>query len=377
MTGSIQEKKGYLYTVIYVKNSVGKSIPKWQSTGLTAKGNKRRAEQILRERITEYEQKSAILTKNITFVDFMRQWLEVIQSQVKESTFNQYKRIVENSIIPFFGPMNIALQNLEPIHIQQYYKSKVDEGLSGNTVKHHHANIHKALQYALKLNWIAYNPADRVELPKVKAFTGNFYNDEQIKELLNQIKGDVIETPVLLAATYGLRRSEALGLQWGAVDFERHTITIKHTVVPNRHGLICADTTKNKTSTRTLQMLPFIEEHLKRIRARQKQMQETLPYSYIKSDYVCTWNNGSLIQPDYLSRHFKSFLQRKGLPLIRFHDLRHSSASLLIANGCSLKEVGEWLGHSCITTTNRYAHLQYQATVNMANIVNERLFSNV
>lgn len=377
MTGSIQEKKGYLYTVIYVKDSTGKSKPKWKSTGLTAKGNKRRAEQILRERIMEYEQKSKVINKDTLFVAFMRQWLEVIKSQVKESTFNQYQRIVENSIVPFFGPMNINLQDLEPIHIQQYYKSKIDEGLSGNTVKHHHANIHKALQYALKLNWIAYNPADRVELPKVKEFMVNFYNDRQIKELLSQIKGDVIETPVLLAATYGLRRSEVLGLKWDAVDFERHTITIKHTVVPNLHGLICADSTKNKTSTRTLQMLPFIEGYLKNIRKHQKQMQKMQPYSYMESDYVCTWDNGSLIQPDYLTRHFKSFLQRNGLPVIRFHDLRHSSASLLIANGCSLKEVGEWLGHSCITTTNRYAHLQYQATVNMANIVNERLFSNV
>lgn len=193
MTGSIQEKKGYLYTVINLKDSEGKSIQKWKSTGLIAKGNQRRAKQILRERLAEYEQKSAILTKDITFVDFMRQWLEVIQSQAKESTFNQYKRIVENSIIPFFSPMKIDLQNLQPIHIQQYYKSKADERLSGNTVKHHHANIHKALQYALKLNWIAYNPADRVELPKVKEFTGNFYSDEQIKELLNQIKGDIIK----------------------------------------------------------------------------------------------------------------------------------------------------------------------------------------
>lgn len=233
MTGSLQEKKRYWYTVIYYSTADGKGQYKWKSTGLEVKNNKKRAEQILRQRIEEAEKKSVLQDKDILFADFMKEWLLVIKAQVRPNTHHQYSLLIENSIAPFFVKMKVKLQDLQPIHIQRYYNQKVADGLSGSTIRRHHANIHKALNYAVKTNWIPYNPADRVELPKAVPFMGNFYTADQIKLIFELVTETYIETAVLLAVTYGLRRSEAVGLKWDAIDFENHRLIIRHTVVGN------------------------------------------------------------------------------------------------------------------------------------------------
>lgn len=176
MTGSIQEKNGVLYTVIYVG---GKH--KWQTTGLSKRGSMKRAKEILEERMSLLERECMVITKNISFADFMLEWLEIIEIQVRPTTFHQYALLVKNSIVPYFKKQKIMLHELQPIHIQRYYSMKMKSGAGANTVKHHHANIRKALNYALKNDWIPYNPADRVELPKVNEFIGNFYTPEQIR----------------------------------------------------------------------------------------------------------------------------------------------------------------------------------------------------
>ncbi|MDL2294564.1 site-specific integrase [Ruminococcaceae bacterium OttesenSCG-928-D13] len=374
MTGSIQEKRGYYHTVICTRGEDGKPHYKWQTTGLPVKGNRRKAERILQERMAEQRERAHVIQKDVEFSAFMLEWLEIIRTQVRPNTFHEYELIVKNSVVPYFKKQQIALQDLQPMHIQRYYNKKLKGGVTGNTVKHHHANIRKALQYALKQNWIPYNPADRVELPKVEVFTGNFYTAAEIKQVFELVKDTVLETPVLLTATYGLRRSEALGLKWDAIDFEHHTITIRHTVVGNGRRTLQADHTKNRSSTRTLHLTTSVEEHLKKVLVHQEEMQGFVGKGYDKGGYVCTWDDGSLIKPDYLSQRFKKIISKSSLPVYRYHDLRHSSASLLIANGCTLKEVAEWLGHSSISTTNRYAHLQHQATIKMANSVEQSLF---
>lgn len=116
-------------------------------------------------------------------------------------------------IEPYIKSKKVYLQELQPTHIQQYYTKKLKEGLCANTIKHHHANIRKALQDALMQNIIAYNIADRVKVPKVNNYNANFYSTEQIKKLLEVSKGSTIETVILLTSFYGLRRSEVLGLQ--------------------------------------------------------------------------------------------------------------------------------------------------------------------
>lgn len=179
---------------------------------------------------------------------------------------------------------------------------------------------------------------------------------------------------------YGLRRSEVLGLKWSAIDFKEKTLCIRHTVcktvLDGQQIAVQKDTTKNKASIRTLPLIPEIEELLLETKKKQETHRKKAKGSYCKEylDYVCVDSLGLLLKPDYLTQHFEIIIKKNNLKKIRYHDLRHSCASLLIANGVSLKEIQDWLGHSDYgTTANIYSHLEYSAKVNSANKIAEKL----
>lgn len=233
----------------------------------------------------------------------MEEWLDVIKTQVEPITYNGYKLIVQNQIVPYFKSQKVSLQDLQTIHIQKFYAKRLKDGKSGNTIKHYHANIHKALNYAVKIRLISDNPARFVELPKSEKFVGSTYSDNQVKRLLELIKGTEIETAILLAVSYGLRRSEIIGLKWSAINFDRGTIEIKHTVTGGGKNLICADKTKNKSSYRTLPIIAGIDKYLLKLKQSQQEIKSIMGNTYTDSDYVCVWNDGRLILPN----HFRLF----------------------------------------------------------------------
>ena len=186
----------------------------------------------------------------------------------------------------------------------------------------------------------------------------------------------VLELPVMLAAFYGLRRSEAVGLKWDAIDFKKKTITIRHTVtqatIDGKSKIIQKDRTKTKASYRSLPLVPPFEELLHRLKAEQELNRKLCGKSYCRkyADYIYVNEIGELVKPGYITQHFPLILQKNGMRKIRFHDLRHSCASLLYANGVSLKEIQEWLGHSDISTTsNIYTHLNFTSKVASANAI--------
>lgn len=187
------------------------------------------------------------------------------------------------------------------------------------------------------------------------------------------MEGHILETPVKLSATYGLRRSEVLGLRWSSVDFEDKTITIDHTAVQCKTEILYDDTAKSASSLRSFPLTPSMEEYLSRIKSRQEAESSRYGPAYTHSDYVCRREDGTLIKPAYVTQLFPKFLVDNDMPRIRFHDLRHSSASLLINAGFTLKEVQEWLGHSDINSTNIYSHLLYKSKENMADKVEKML----
>ena len=247
------------------------------------------------------------------------------------------------------------------------------ERVKPNTVIHYHAVIHRALKYAVKTDLIDVNPADKVDRPKKNEFTGNFYSKDEMNALFDAVRGSKIEVAVMLTAFYGLRRSEVVGLKWAAVDFEQNTIEICHTVttvrLDGKEVLVESNGTKTKSSKRTLPLVPVFRERLLALQEEQKENRKLCGRCYNKkyADYICVDAMGNLLKPDYLSNSFQIILQNYHLRRIRFHDLRHSCASLLLANGVPMKMIQEWLGHSDFSTTaNIYSHLDYASKVSSA-----------
>jgi len=226
----------------------------------------------------------------------------------------------------------------------------------------------------VKIDLIDVNPADKVERPKKDRYVGSFYDADEVNALFEAAKGSKLELPILFGAFYGLRRSEAIGLKWDAIDFDQNTITIRHTVtscdLDGKRVLVASDTTKTKSSMRTLPLVPFMRERLLTLKEEQQENRRLCGRSYIKEylEYVCVNEIGDLIKPHYVTESFPKLLKAKGMRQIRYHDLRHSCASLLLANGVPMKQIQEWLGHSDFSTTaNIYAHLDYSSKLTSAD----------
>lgn len=358
MTASVQKKGNYYHIYLRYKDTTGKWKSTSISTGLTVSGNnKRKAEQKRLEILHEWENKKSI-GSNMLVSDFFKQWLDEIKTTVQPNTYRGYKGNMINHIIPYFSEKRITLRNLKVKHLEEYYRKMIESGLSAQTVKHHHQNISNALKSALRKELISSNPAQIAKTPKAEKFKGDFLNAEQVAELMQRLDKSPIRIPALLGAYYGLRRSEIIGLSWKFVDFENKRITIAQTVLQNTGGDYVRSGTKNDSSYRTLPMSDYIYNTLLQHKAWQEERKRTLKSKYIDSDFVCTFDNGKLISPNYLTKKFKAIIKESNLPQVRFHDLRHSVASNLLINGFSIVEVQEWLGHSSASTTlNFYSHI--------------------
>ncbi|MCI8833274.1 MAG: site-specific integrase [Clostridia bacterium] len=274
------------------------------------------------------------------------------------------------------------LNDLKPVEIQKFYTFLYSKELTGNTVLHYHNVIRKALQTALKLDLMLSNPADRVERPKKEQFIGSFYSQTELNTLFSLIKDDPLKIVIYLASFYGLRRSEVLGLRWEAFNFEDKTITIKHKAIEtrkdNKRVILLKDKTKNQSSYRTLPLVDdiiiLLQEHQKQIDENKKLCGNSYNKKYL--DYICVDSMGKLFRPEYVTDHFTLIMNKNKdtLRKIRFHDLRHSCASLLLAKGIPMKEIQDWLGHSTYSTTaNIYAHLEKDTKNKSANVLSNVL----
>ena len=356
----------------------GKRKQPWFPTGLPIKNNKKRAEKMLLELRQTYvppaEHKSnGELSTDMLFADYMELWLEVVRNSIEITTFSSYTQMVKGKIVPYFRKTGVKLGELQAKHIQSFYLHEL-KTVSPGTVIHYHANIHKALKYAVKMDLIPFNPADKVERPKKQRYIADYYRQEELERLLEASKDHPYSLLIQMTAFYGLRRSEALGLKWDAIDFERDTITIKHIVtnakIDGKCEIVCADRAKTKSSLRSLPLVSNIREKLLALREQQKENRRVCGNCYSKKydGYVFVDAMGNIFNPRSVTANFSKLLEQNGLRHIRFHDLRHSCASLLLANGVPMKQIQEWLGHSDFSTTaNIYAHLDYSSKLTSAD----------
>lgn len=201
--------------------------------------------------------------------------------------------------------------------------------MKASSVIHYHAVIHRALKYVVKIDLISVNPADKVERPKADKFIGIFYDSDEMQALFEAAKDTLLEIPIFLGAFYGLRRSEALGLKWDAIDFQNGTIIIRHTVtsctIDGKHVQVAKDTTKTKSSMRTLPLVPVFKEKLLKVKEQQAEYRRVCGKCYDNRylEYICVDEMGTLISPHYLTAAFPKLLDKNELRRIRYHDLRH------------------------------------------------------
>lgn len=427
VAGHLRVQNGIYQIILSYKDENGKRQTKSFSTGLTEKGNLRRAERMLQEKRQEFvppclagetgkevntqesEDKDtdkeplqkpeeinvainlpaapadvdlSLLMKpktQILFCDYMLCWLKANRTSWDPDTYTSYSYPITNRIYPYFKEKGYTLAEIEehPMLIQAFYDyDREVHQVSANTIIHRHANIRKALQDAFKMGIISSNPADRLSRPKVDHFESEICNRNELDALFRIFHDDPLYFAVLTASFYGLRRSEVVGLKWNCIDFERKTITIRHTVsqttIDGKYQLVQKNRTKTKSSLRTLPLVPPYEAMLLEMREEQAHNRELYGKSYHTefSDYIYVDAMGELVKPGFITQHFRFMCDKNGLKHLRFHDLRHSCATLLYENDVDMKAIQEWLGHSNISTTmNIYTHLNYKNKVTSANAI--------
>ena len=375
VSGHVEDVRGIFHIKLTWTDDMGNRGRKSVTTGLTVKGNKKRAEDMLidAKRAQENVLRGMPGLDRLLFADFMEQWLEHIKPEIRTTTFGGYQMNVERTIAPYFRKKRILLQELEAEDINEFY-AELLKTIKATTVHKFHANISKALKYAVEKDYIQFSFMGKVKRPKPERYVGKFLRQSETVELFDAVKGHRLELGVILGAFYGLRRGEIIGLRWEAIDFEANTITIEHTVtlatIDGKRIEVVGDTTKSKASYRTLPLIPAIRTKLLAVQEEQETNRKLCGRSYnkVEGKYIYTDALGNRIKPDYLSSEFPKFLDRNGFRKMRFHDLRHSCASLLLANGVSLKQIQEWLGHSDFSiTANTYAHLDFQSKLASAS----------
>lgn len=378
MTGSLQVKKGKYYIVLNSYEN-GKRKPKWIATGLPEKGNKRKAERMLREAISEEEARAdEMQPTNILLSDYIRRWLHQIELRVDAVTLQGYTLLAERHILPFFAQNQVRLVDVTRTMIQDFLDEKGRNGrldgkggLSPKSVRELKNILNQVFNEAMREEYLSANPCTLIRLPPRAPSAAKFYTHEQLLALLAAIQDEPLCPLIQTAIIYGLRRSELLGLKWSSIDFEAGTLTIEHVVV-KVSKTVAKDKTKTKSSHRSFPLLPEMRELFSTLQKNQRENSRLFGKAYVQTDYVFCWPDGRPFSPDYVSHRFKAILEKNGLPHIRFHELRHSCASLLINNGFGLKDVQEWMGHAEISTTaDIYGHLETQRKMQMANALSD------
>ena len=329
MTGSLQQKNGKYYAVINLTDQNGKRKQKWISTGYEIKGNKKKAEQFLRDKLKEFELQENLIFTDMLFCDYAVHWLQVVEKTVDIITFQGYKGITEAHIIPYFKDKGLKLSEIKRADIQQYVDVKftcgrIDGkgGLSPKTVKRHKLIIQFICKEAIKNNLILKNPCEFVVLPKQQRCEADFYTLEELQQMFQCLKDETLYPLLYFTVMYGLRRSEVLGLKWDSINFASGIVTIKHTVV-RFSTVVEKDSTKNASSFRSYPLTAEIKEILLQLKQQENENRKLFGKDYNESDYIFKWADGKPFAPDYVTRNFSQLLKKHNLRHIRFHDLRH------------------------------------------------------
>jgi integrase len=295
--------------------------------------------------------------ENQTVAQYMERWLEdSARGDLGHRAYHNYKLQIRRHISPAFG--KLKLSKLTAAHIQSLYAAKLRDGLKPSSVRYIHAVLHRALKQAVRFNLIPFNPASRVDPPKVRQEEITPLDTEQARIFLAAASGDRFEALYVVSLTVGLRMGEALGLRWSDIDFDAKTLRVSRQLQRIRDGGGLVFSEPKNASRRTVDLPQRAVEALRSHRKRQVEEQLRVGARWADNGLVFVTTIGTPVDAqNIVNRHFKPLLRRAGLPGIRWHDLRHTCATLLLSRGTHPKLVQHLLGHASIQLTlDRYSH---------------------
>jgi integrase len=351
-------------TVYPRRNKEGK-ITGYRGSYFTPDGKRRyvsakrksEAEKLLRKAMTDADRGLIFDATNQSVSEYMTRWLEdFAKANLASRTYHNYKLQIREHIVPALGKMKLS--KLDTPNIQALYTAKLQAGLKPASIRYIHAVLHCALEKAVDLRLIARNPAASARPPKIYQEEITPLDVEQAHVLLEAAKGDRFECLYVLSLTCGLRMGEALGLKWSDIDFDVGTLRVHRQVQRVREGGGLVFSEPKNASRRTIDLPQRALEALSTHRKRQLEQQLKAGAKWQDYDLVFTTTIGTAVDAqNVVNRHFKPLLRRAGLPNIRWHDLRHTCATLLLSRGTHPKYVQQLLGHASIQLTlDRYSH---------------------
>jgi integrase len=354
MKGYIRKRgKKYSYTVdIGIDPQTGKRKQKTKSGFATKKEAQAALTEILAKlNDNEYVEPSKILLK-----DFLLDWLDNSAKQkLRTSTYENHRIVIEKQIIPSLG--NIKLSEIKPIQIQKFYNDKVDAGLSADYVRYMHSILRKSFNHAVRWDMLTKNVVEVVEPPKLVDKDFTTWNTSEIAKFLSITEGHHYHIVYVLAVYTGMRQGEILGLRWKDCDFVNGKISVRQNLSRTKAGLIFQEP-KTKNSKRQIGISQFVIESLKKHKREQNENKLFLGRAYQDLDLVCATEEGKPLSPRNVLRNLKNNIKKANVPVLRFHDLRHTHATLMLKQGVHPKIVSERLGHSKISVTlDRYSHV--------------------
>lgn len=291
---------------------------------------------------------------NETVAEYLERWLAAVRPTVRPQTFLAYRSAVRTHAIPAFG--SVALTRLSPLHLQDLYARKLDD-LAPSSVRHLHSVLHTAFRQAVRWQLAPTNPADAVKPPSIAASALLVWTAEQARVFLAGTAADDLAALWRLALVTGMRKGELLALAWVDVDLDRRVLTVRRALVKDVDGVDVVSDPKTAGSRRQIALADADVAALKRHRARQAE-QRLGAAEWRDGGYVFTRDDGSHLKRDAPNDRLNALSAELGLPRLRFHDLRHTAATLMIQTGVPIKVVSQRLGHtSIVITLNRYAHI--------------------
>jgi len=314
------------------------------------------AAQLLKAAIRDRDNGLPVVTARQSVGEYLESWLQATKHSVKPRTWRRRGEYIRLHAIPAIG--NVPLIKLNAQHLQALYTQKLDEGLSPTTVHHLHAVLHRALNAAMRLGLVQRNVTELVDAPRMARREIETFSPDEARRFLAAVKRERFEALYVLALSTGMRQGELLALRWRDVDLEASTLRVTATLQYTPDGYVFAEP-KTSYSRRLVALSPIAVDALRQHKARQEEERARIGSAWRDLDLVFPNTVGKPMDGIHLlQREYLPLLERAGLRRIRFHDLRHTAATVLLASGVHLKVVSEMLGHADVVITLKlYSHV--------------------